>query len=188
MSDEMNGKFTTKIKDWDYTRGPKPEHPNAKINRETDAKILEEIFGEEPPKSTKSTGGKKSTLPNNVELDPHGTGAHEPGAKMDAGKMAAGLFFHDFPRAIKAVIEVVTFGMVKYSPSGWLTVPNAKQRYRDALYRHLLAMESQDYDKDSGYLHLAHAAWNALALLELELRGREGQTKEPRVKPEWSEG
>ena len=44
----------------------------------------------------------------------------------------------------------------------------AKLEYTDALYRHLLA-ESPD-DPDTGLLHAAHAAWNALARLELLLK------------------
>lgn len=107
-----------------------------------------------------------------MNLDPDGRDQHEPGAKMDAGKYRPGLMVQDFPRALAAVAEVCTYGAQKYSDSGWLKVPNAPARYRDALFRHLLAEATgPDEDPESGSLHAAHAAWNALALLELKLRG-----------------
>lgn len=96
---------------------------------------------------------------------------HTPGAKLDDGKIRAGLMVRDFAHALEAVAEVSTFGAAKYSPSGWLHVPDGHARYTDALYRHLLAQaRGDDRDFDSGLRHAAHAAWNALALLELELR------------------
>lgn len=93
------------------------------------------------------------------------------GVKHDAGKPRAGLMLLDFARALEAVAEVTTFGAQKYSPSGWRSVPDAEARYTDALVRHLLAWKQADgeVDEESQLLHLAHAAWNALAVLELEL-------------------
>ena len=114
---------------------------------------------------------------NKKDSDPDRTGAHEPGAKLDAGKPMAGLFAQDFPRALKKIIEVVTFGAIKYTPSGWLRVPDAERRYKDALHRHLLEMEIEELDPDSSLPHLAHAAWNVLALLELKLRKEEVEIK-----------
>jgi len=102
-----------------------------------------------------------------AEHDPHGKAAHEPGAKLDAGKLQAGLLF-DFRGALRAVAEVSDHGARKYSRGGWLSVPQAQERYTDALWRHLLA---EGADADSGLDHLAHAAWNLLAILELRLRG-----------------
>jgi len=140
-------------------------------------------FQEDFPDSPDS---KHTPLPHNYkasdlhrvgECDPDGVGAHEPGAKLDAGKQMAGLFHQDFCRAIKAVVEVVTFGAKKYSVSGWLGVPDANLRYKNALHRHLNQMELDDNDPDSGYLHLAHAAWNVLALLELKLREKDKGVK-----------
>ena len=45
-------------------------------------------------------------------------------------------------------------------------------RYSDALVRHLVAESFEKFDNDSQILHAAHAAWNALARLELMLRER----------------
>ena len=93
------------------------------------------------------------------------------GMKFDAGKPMAGLMVSDFANALLAVAEVTTFGAKKYAPHSWATVPNARERYNDALYRHLfLAAAGEAQDQESALLHAAHVAWNALALLELEIR------------------
>lgn len=96
---------------------------------------------------------------------------HTPGAKDDATKIRAGLALGAFARALEQVCLVGTFGAQKYSDNGWTQVPDGINRYTDALYRHLLteAKGEQD-DQESGILHAAHAAWNALARLELMLR------------------
>ena len=95
----------------------------------------------------------------------------EAGRKDDAGKLMAGLMLRDFARALLAVSEVTTFGARKYAPSNWLKVPDGQERYDDALFRHLLAEKAgEEYDQESDLLHATHAAWNALALLELKLR------------------
>jgi len=104
------------------------------------------------------------------ELDPTGRSPHTPGAKLDAGKVRAGLVNRGFARALLAVGEVGTFGAQKYTPHGWVEVPDGEARYTDALHRHLLQGALEDHDPDSGLLHAAHAAWNALAVLELMLR------------------
>ena len=87
------------------------------------------------------------------------------GVKYDSGKMRPTLVLDSFRNALKQVIEVGTFGANKYSDDGWKTVPNAKARYRDALYRHLM---EDGNDPESNLPRLAHSAWNILALMELE--------------------
>jgi hypothetical protein len=104
------------------------------------------------------------------EQDPTGRSAHEPGAKLDAGKVRAGLVLGGFSRALWAVSEVGTFGARKYTPNGWRSVPDGIERYTDALERHrLLEAMGHCTDPDSELLHAAHTAWNALARLELLL-------------------
>jgi len=105
------------------------------------------------------------------EADPTGRRPHEPGAKLDAGKapVVRGAL-HYFPRALAAVAEVSAYGARKYTWRGWETVPDGVARYSDALGRHLLAEGYEERDGDTGLLHAAHAAWNALARLELMLR------------------
>ncbi len=103
-----------------------------------------------------------------VEADPTGREAGEPGAKLDAGKPRVGLMIDGFPRALLEVAKISTFGANKYSDGGWLRVPNGIARYKDAMQRHNLKIARGGIvDPDSGLLHAAHAAWNALAILEL---------------------
>lgn len=88
-----------------------------------------------------------------------------------------GLVLGGFPRALKAVAEVATFGARKYTPGGWQYVPNGIERYSDAQYRHMLdRLCGEDVDAQTGLLHKAHEAWNALAVLELSLREIERET------------
>jgi len=106
-----------------------------------------------------------------MECDPNGVYQHAPGAKLDAGKLRAGLVLGDFSRALRAVCAVGTFGAGKYTDHGWLSVANGISRYADARARHWLdRMGGEDRAPDSGLLHLAHEAWNLLAELELTLR------------------
>lgn len=101
------------------------------------------------------------------EKDPTGRGQHDPGAKLDAGKTRVGLVALGFADALLAVADVGTFGAAKYSDNGWRQVPNGEARYTDALLRHILAEPAGAVDEQSGLLHAAHAAWNALARLQL---------------------
>jgi hypothetical protein len=111
---------------------------------------------------------------DSTQKDPNGLDAHEPGAKLDAGKVRCGLVISGFAGALYQVSRVGTFGAAKYTPNGWRSVENGIARYTDAMHRHLLteAMGEQS-DPESGILHAAHAAWNALARLELLLNARE---------------
>lgn len=115
-----------------------------------------------------------------TERDPYGTAANQPGAKLDAGKTRAGLVLGGFARALLEVSAVGTFGAKKYTPHGWVSVPNGIERYTDAMHRHLLAEATGErLDGDSGLAHAAHAAWCALARLDLMLR--EGQAQSSAV-------
>ena len=99
--------------------------------------------------------------------------------KFDDGKLFASLPFIDFPLALINVAEVGTYGIKKYStPSfdargSWRTVPNALQRYQEAFYRHLMAMNRGELvDPESGLLHASHALWNDLAVNQLRLENK----------------
>lgn len=131
---------------------------------------LEEVGGEyvgrnfrrAPPSSARAGGG---------ESDPTGKGQHQPGAKLDAGKLRPSLVLGGFAHALKAVVKVGTDGANKYTDNGWREVPNGFARYSDAKARHALAFDTgETHDRDTGSLHLAHEAWNALARLELYLQ------------------
>lgn len=67
---------------------------------------------------------------------------------------------------IEKVVEIYTFGAKKYKENSWQNLPNGYQRYKAALFRHITAYEKGEvYDSESGCMHLAHAAWNAIAML-----------------------
>lgn len=114
------------------------------------------------------------------ETDPTGRDAHTKGAKLDAGKVRCSLVLGGFPRALLEVAKVGTYGANKYTDNGWMEVPNGIERYNDALMRHQLSeLSGERCDRDTGLLHAAHAAWNALARLELQLRRIETQRIHP---------
>lgn len=86
-------------------------------------------------------------------------------AKADQGKVRPTLV----PTSLVwAVAKIREYGCKKYgSPENWRKVE--PQRYRDALYRHLLAYFSgETNDEESGLPHLHHAACNIAFLIELE--------------------
>jgi hypothetical protein len=103
------------------------------------------------------------------EIDPNGFKSTTPGAKLDHGKPDLSLLLM-FGQALSAVGDVGTFGCRKYTRGGWQIVPDGLTRYTAALLRHVFKSFYEPHDPDSGLLHLAHAAWNALAILELTLR------------------
>ena len=95
----------------------------------------------------------------------------EVGYKADEDKPRLDLVFGDFANALWEVGQVGTFGANKYTDSGWIEVDNAIERYSSAMLRHYLQYKSgQIDDPESGFSHLAHVAWNALAILELTKR------------------
>ena len=99
--------------------------------------------------------------------------SEQPGIKLDQGKPDASLLL-EFSRALRAVAEVGTFGAKKYTRSGWTAVDDGRNRITAALVRHLLAEGAGELtDADSSLAHDAHAAWNALARLDLRLREEE---------------
>ena len=118
----------------------------------------------------KTSASGFTSITKSYETEPNGLSPHTPGAKLDAGKNRLGLVFTDFAKAIEQVGLVATMGAAKYTASGWVSVKGGKERYSDALFRHLVAHAAGERVDASGLLHLAHAAWNVLAVLELELR------------------
>lgn len=100
------------------------------------------------------------------EKDPTGRDQHQPGAKMDSGKIDMN-YLQYFPRALRAICLISTYGAKKYTKNGWKEVPNGVERYSSAALRHAIPIDGE-YDK-SGLLHYAHYAWNVLASLEKQL-------------------
>ena len=148
MEQIPNDEIKSQIKDGNITIKLKPQEQIRNENI-SDAKRIVDVIG----------------------IDTHGRKAHDPGAKLDSGKVLAGVL-GDFSLALNAVAEIGTYGINKYSRGGWEHVPDAQTRYTDALWRHLLAESTEPIDQESGLLHQAHLAWNALAKLELMLRNK----------------
>jgi hypothetical protein len=92
------------------------------------------------------------------------------GRKDDAGKLEWSLL----PKGSShAVIRVLMFGAKKYGRENWIQVPEARQRYYDALMRHMDAwwQDPKSKDADTGESHLAHAICCAMFLLYLDTNG-----------------
>lgn len=73
------------------------------------------------------------------------------------------------------IVKVYTYGVEKYNqPGSWMLLENGYQRYKAALLRHIVAYEKGEVnDPESGLPHLAHAAWNAIAMLWFGLNNKE---------------
>lgn len=94
------------------------------------------------------------------------------GIKHDQEKLKPTLLFDDMPLAIQEMLKVLKYGADKYAEGNWLKVDNGESRYRNACDRHRLQSSIEEYDAESGLLHLAHEAVNAVMLLELKLRDK----------------
>ena len=70
---------------------------------------------------------------------------------------------------VMAVAKIREYGCQKYTdPENWKQVE--PQRYKDALYRHLLAyLRGERNDPESGLPHLWHMACNIAFLIEMEV-------------------
>lgn len=70
---------------------------------------------------------------------------------------------------IEDVVKVYTAGAKKYGPDKWQNLPDGYKRYKAALFRHLVEYEKGNWlDEETGCIHLAQVAWNAIAMLHIE--------------------
>ena len=89
------------------------------------------------------------------------------GVKFDSGKPQWSLMPW---KALSQVVDVLTYGAKKYAPDNWKNVPNARQRYVDAGFRHFVAYANgEKIDSETGISHLAHAMCCLLFLLAFDL-------------------
>ena len=89
------------------------------------------------------------------------------GRKFDGGKLEYGLLP---PQALKATVDVLTFGAQKYERDNWKYVSDSKRRYFDAAQRHIWAWkEGEQMDPESGRHHLAHALCCLMFLYEHDI-------------------
>ena len=99
----------------------------------------------------------------------------ETAARMNQGKPQLE-FVLDFPIAAEGIARVMEIGGIKYDIDNWKKGGKPDSEYLGAAMRHLFAHKAGElFAPDSGCLHLAHAAWNLLALIELNVR----QTHDP---------
>lgn len=87
------------------------------------------------------------------------------GIKYDDSKPRVAEMVIDFKESLLALCTVWEYGANKYSKSNWKEVDNGIDRYTNAMLRHLLSEEDNLVDSESGLLHAAHIAFNALARL-----------------------
>lgn len=96
------------------------------------------------------------------------------GKKFDEGKAPVTQFLRQFPLAIECLAKLSEYGHKQYGEAeddaawdNWKKVPNALFRYEQARGRHLI--EKNGEIDESGFYHVAHDAWDALAVLQLKL-------------------
>ena len=66
------------------------------------------------------------------------------------------------------IVKVYTEGAKKYGPNMWQNLPDGYQRYKAALFRHLVEYEKGNWlDNETNCIHLAQVAWNAIAMLHI---------------------
>lgn len=86
---------------------------------------------------------------------------------------------------LEEVVKVYTMGAEKYGEDTWQHLPDGLARYKAALLRHLTAYDrGERRDKESHLSPLAHAAWNAIAMLHIALQEeQEAQSEAPTEAP-----
>ena len=75
-------------------------------------------------------------------------------------------------KEIEDIVRVYTAGAKKYGDNNWQYLDDGYNRYKAALFRHLLEYEKgNEIDEETGCLHLAQVAWNAIAMLYYNKQG-----------------
>jgi len=90
------------------------------------------------------------------------------GLKYDQGKLKWELLIMKF---FHGVVRVLMFGADKYKPHSWQHIEQGKERYYNALIRHLSELQDENgeinldkKDEESGFPHLWHLQCNAYFL------------------------
>ncbi len=113
------------------------------------------------------SGFSAAPAPQTTQDATRAANAKGEGFKADAGKDQWRLLPW---RALREVVRVLTAGAVKYDPDNWKLVPHARDRYTDALFRHITAwIDGERRDPETGLHHLAHACCCLLFLLHFDL-------------------
>lgn len=91
------------------------------------------------------------------------------GARFSDGKIR-----HDLipPWPIEQIALIYSFGVRKYSENNWWGGLRWRKDVFGCILRHIWKWcRGEKNDKESGLHHLAHAAWNCIALMEYERNG-----------------
>ena len=92
-------------------------------------------------------------------------------ARDNAGKVEYDYIF-DFPTAVEAFCRVKEIGAAKYERDNWKAGGKPDREYISAMGRHIAEFKKgETFAGDTGCLHLAHAMWNIMALIELNYPG-----------------
>lgn len=87
------------------------------------------------------------------------------------------------PYAVEQLARVFTKGAEKYAPNNWLKGMSWSS-ITASLKRHLSEFEQGvDYDEETKLLHMAHVAWNAMALVSYYKHFPEGDDRFATTKP-----
>lgn len=74
---------------------------------------------------------------------------------------------------IEDIVKVYHAGAKKYGSNNWQNLDNGFERYRAAMFRHLMEyMKGERVDSDTGCFHLAQCAWNCIAMLWYDKHGK----------------
>ena len=85
-------------------------------------------------------------------------------------------------KEIEDIVRVYTAGANKYGDNNWQHLDNGYQRYKAAMFRHLLEYEKGNvYDEETGCRHLAQVAWNAIAMLYLSKNNKTLEALDKRI-------
>jgi len=91
-----------------------------------------------------------------------------------AARFGAKKIRHDLmpPWSIDQIAQVYTYGTIKYDDDNWWKGLMWKKDVFGCILRHVWKwFRGEVNDDESGLHHLAHAAWNCIALMEYERNG-----------------
>lgn len=92
------------------------------------------------------------------------------GARNDAGKPRFDLLPPSF---LFIVTGILTAGAGKYAPRNWEKGMDWSRVIRSSLSHIFKWMLGEDLDSESGQMHLGHAAWGLMVLIEYEFTHKE---------------
>ena len=88
-----------------------------------------------------------------------------------AGRFSEGKIRFDLvaPWSMDQIAQVYTYGTIKYDDDNWWKGLKWKKDVLGCIFRHVWKwVRGEMWDDESGLHHLAHAAWNCIALMEYE--------------------